>query len=913
MNQLVNKLKSIFSQKKSAKRLAVSIVIFLEVIAISFVVVHAWVETVSSIKIMNENDTLGLIDTFVYTDVDITSQEENWTHTNGFIDLADYFKKSGDMHLAPASSSDGVHFYFPQVGTTNYRTGNVNDKNTTYMSVSFKLQAETNVDFFFYNIENGSGPTFTGNGEHFNPQDIRVSVTAYSEGTAPREEDTKIYAILPNNAATKTETVVNGTTSLQTGSASLKSFASSVKGTGSSNCIFSVGSDETKIVTVNLWLQSNATNMNGTDVLSENVTINNLGLISSLTPRHVTLVPGTVWRASNPTYYAWCFEANNGAADKLYKLKDNGDGTYSFDYPGNYGKMVFVRAKTNCSVDTGGTLNWKHSDNGGDVWNQTENTTVPDSPVDPTYFITSIDGSSQTWSDQNRNCSEGVWEKPAVIRLRYVDGQDTSWGTISGQYDGYTSAYDSANDVQEARLITRGSDSTDTYTFNANASVTNVSGQSYSNYAFVGWFTDVSGTTAATGFTATGSGHSVSSSRQTPEKGTDTAYYAKFKEVRTIKLIQQVDNAASTVGGTIYIDSTYGTSSVTKTVDKGATVEIHAVANPGYTFKGVYSTGNSAAGQKNIRNGIDYYTLTVSDNATYYAKFEANSHTVTASAGTGGEVTVGSSAQGTSSAASVKYNQTVSLVATPNGGYEFEGWYTDSGFTDKINNAGATYSYQLTVDNDVTVYAKFKVIEIYLGGWLNGQSVTTKQSAFKFTQDVDNDNLFSLTYTFTGNQAGYQYPVIIDGSNAYHPENHNAGSGTVGSTVNTSPGDDPKWKVNATSHDKVTFIWNRSSSTLTWSVTKYYYFSTSSCSWFKNDSCTLAISYNYGSYKDASTEIINDTEYWKIEIPASVTTFSLARHNSSGTYNAFDITKNGVNNLYSVNSSCSGGSWSSLN
>ena len=241
----------------------------------------------------------------------------------------------------------------------------------------------------------------------FSAGDVRVSVTAYSEGSTPTEDDTKIFAILSGNDPTTTATVVsdvNGGTS----STTLKSFASSVKGTGSSNRLFSIDEDETKIVTVNLWLQSTSTNVNGDGILSEKITISDLGLISSITPRHVTLVPGSEWRSSNPVFYAWCWNepVNPRYADKLYKLDDNNDGTFSFDYPGNYDHMVFVRAKSTCTKNTGDYLNWNHEDDGGDLWNQTVNAAVPGTPDDPTYFITSISGSTEKWGIDNKYSME---------------------------------------------------------------------------------------------------------------------------------------------------------------------------------------------------------------------------------------------------------------------------------------------------------------------------------------------------------------------------------------------------------------------------------------------------------------------------------------------------------------------------
>ena len=78
-----------------------------------------------------------------------------------------------------------------------------------------------------------------------------------------------------------------------------------------------------------------------------------------------------------------------------------------------------------------------------------------------------------------------------------------------------------------------------------------------------------------------------------------------------------------------------------------------------------------------------------------------------------------------------------------------------------------------------------------LTGWLNGASVTTTDNSRKFTKQQDGTYIYTLDYTFTGNQGGAQYVTIFDGTNAYHPVTHKSGTGTAGTTVNTSPGADP--------------------------------------------------------------------------------------------------------------------------
>ena len=174
MNSVFNKLKSVIMRGGKRKNMLISVVILVEIILLLVVATYAWVETVSSIKITNEANTKGTVDTYVFTEAMIGEGR-------GTIDIAKYFKQSGDMHLAPASSADGEKMFFPKVNTAgsayltgagSFRNGNSSDKNTNYLSVSFKIKAAVNADFFFTEV-----PTFSNQGDN-----IRVSVTAYTEG-----------------------------------------------------------------------------------------------------------------------------------------------------------------------------------------------------------------------------------------------------------------------------------------------------------------------------------------------------------------------------------------------------------------------------------------------------------------------------------------------------------------------------------------------------------------------------------------------------------------------------------------------------------------------------------------------------------------------------------------------------------
>lgn len=690
---------------KNSKGLAISLVILFEILALALFVVHAWVETVSSIKIINEANTVSKInDTYVLTKAMIGNKQ-------GTIDLTKYFKPAGDMHFTPASSADGKTLFFPQANKASgffYRKGNVNDKNTTYLSATFKLQTDTNADFFFTPAIEVS-------------DDIRVSVTAYTEGENPEGmydastekliTNTKIYANKASTAA-----VVNAASGA-TGATVVEKFADHEKGKSSTYRLFAVGANETKIVTINVWLQKKTSdNTDLTNSMSVSQAIKNLGITSSLTPRHVTLIPTPTWDAgTNEYFYAWCWGAKNGDASRLYKLELDGNEHYGFDYNGTYQNTLFLRSGKSDLTKEYLEAHW----NDNTVWNKTEDTSIPNDPVDPTYIIETIGGSSEhddshdhqtdpNGYDSNAKKSTGSWRDSATIRVAFVNDQTTDWGTLTAtSYVGTTTA---------SHVIETTNSNSQKHKDTVHAwpgKMIQLTATAKTNYAFAGWYDNADGTGTALSTNATFTPNA-------PSTATEKVYYAKFKERRTLTINRLVDgNADSAVAaGTITINSTTSgdtDKTFTKTFDKGTSVSYSAAAKTGYTLEGIFT---AAIGGTKVYKADDTATsITLNDNTTYYARFETNSYDVTASAGTGGEVKAGEAAKGTTSTDRVRYNSTISLVATPSSGYEFEGWYTDSGFTNKISNADATYSYKLTVDNDVTLYAKFiklSTVTIYI-------------------------------------------------------------------------------------------------------------------------------------------------------------------------------------------------------
>lgn len=1315
--------KKVFKRNSLTKNLLISIVILIEVVMLIMVTTYAWVETVSSVKLINPVD--GSVTTYkVYTTATIGE-------TDNTIDLGEYFKKSGDMHLAPASSANGLDLFFPKTygktnGTTGtasvmgkYRKSTSSDKNTAYLSVALKVQLDpsvySSVDFFFDDDDVNFGSAYLN-------ENVRVSVTEKTVGSSD-SPITRIYA----NTASNDPVVCNANgDSGPTHVEAFEDHTSDAEGDGAP--LFTItknqNSSQVKIIIINIWLQKSSVDDNENDVdddmetaLSQAVDISDLCIKSSLTPRRVTLIPGTSWEAPSGStwhYYAWCYTRITGQGDvgsKLFELElDPDTGYYTFDYVGSFNTMNFIVAESD--VGNTGDISWPSG-----IKKQSVDTSVPDSPVDPFCFITSYAG-----GDSSRSTVE--WEIPATVKLGIVAGQ-SGWGTVREMYNdklyksGNTYNVHSTASGSTSMLYSIGYDDTRIASAYKKVSIyavptPNSSNPDYPHYAFEGWYSDINGTTPVSGLTT------AEAEVNSPNMGSQITYYAKFKEVRTIKLYQYVDGVnatgagtvsvnqktpadallisdlvdyntsgsialaaaakpgytlqgiftqpsggsridtttagsaatvpdndkefyarfktnyydvtahalystdngatytAGSTGGTVKVDtesagatsvksikyltsatltatidsdyvfegwydgdslsatrlstnpeytctvsspqdvdvyarfrlnkfnvtanatyssdgtnynngSTGGTVKVgnssagatsTARVSYNSTVQLVASADPDYGFVGWYTSGGSllstsstytytlstygdvnvsarfrltkfnviakaaysadgttyyegATGGKvragssgsysasstarvtynnNITlyaqadpdygfvgwysssgsqlstslsysyklstysdvtvyarfrltkfnvtanamyssNGIDYsagntggtvkagdstagatsaaavtyndtvqlvasaksgydfvgwydadstelstsatYTYTLADyeNVDVYARFRENTFTVTAysyyrtstsgsysSGGTGGEVKVYGGTQGATSSGSAQYNCSINLRAYPAAGYVFDGWYASTSDSDPItstNNASLSesYDYTLSAYSNAGVYARFTKGDIYLTGWINGAAVIDNRADFKF-EHGDNADEYELTYTFTGNQGGYQYVTFQDtslsGNNVYHPTEHESGSGISADSdeTDTSPNDDPKWKINATSHDTVTFTWNNKTKTPTWVVTKRYYIDATACSWVTNDSCQIAYKYGNESYQYAT--IIDSTEKRKvyIEIPDSVTSFTICRKNSSGEYNAKTISTDQPKNKYTTPATFDGtGSW----
>jgi hypothetical protein len=137
-----------------------------------------------------------------------------------------------------------------------------------------------------------------------------------------------------------------------------------------------------------------------------------------------------------------------------------------------------------------------------------------------------------------------------------------------------------------------------------------------------------------------------------------------------------------------------GTVSGGGSYQQGQSCTVHATANSGYIFTNWTENGNVISSNAN-------YTFTVTGNRTLVANFTVQSYTITATAdpANGGIVTGGGA---------YNYNQSCTLTATANEGYDFLNW-TENG---TVVSSDATYTFNVTGDRNLVANFELQTFEV---------------------------------------------------------------------------------------------------------------------------------------------------------------------------------------------------------
>lgn len=659
-----------------------SVVALIEILMIILVSTFSWVETISSIKISNDGVTAA-IDTYTYTDASVGIG----SGYNQKIDLSKYFRESGNAHLSAASSADGVNFFFPKVAAFGsaakaYRKGTINDKNTNYISFSFRVTAEGNNQKFFF----ADTPQFMADGEPItDTNDIRVAITV--EDSEASENTTKIYSY--DARSTQVVADVNGQF---TTSSTIYAFGDYIDNTTEDpdKMLFSVDKNKTKIVTVTMWLQD-FENTDDRDAYSGKViTANDFEIVTATKMTHIDFVDKTSGFNSTtaPVKNTWQWVSNDNA--KMWVRTAAGEN--------------FEMTK---STDSSGSA---------PKWTVSIPTEQMGSNNSDMYFYRTL--SSVTSNPQNNKLN--YW------KTKFADKQGanpvyTAYGASQAS-DGLV--YGTWGKLSEIQLSSEDKKVLPTPTSATALNITQVTLKNSSNisvemnYNNGFWRAYIPNDNASKNLRFSFGSYNISASNRdiTEDVSTyyitssNTGYWNPPSEVKVFVYEPQSDRGSVKVSG-----GAEGADWVK--VTKGTSVTVTATANDDYSFEGWYTDPECT---KLANQGAkSSFTFTAdSEIYNYYAKFQYN---VRLTAVTDNEsdtnhnckVKINNGTAGTAVNAPVKDGSKVTLTAIPNEeNYVFDGWYYKNNEPVKDDSDVHIKDKVITIeslDKPIDYYAHFKV------------------------------------------------------------------------------------------------------------------------------------------------------------------------------------------------------------
>lgn len=217
---------------------------------------------------------------------------------------------------------------------------------------------------------------------------------------------------------------------------------------------------------------------------------------------------------------------------------------------------------------------------------------------------------------------------------------------------------------------------------------------------------------------------------------------ARFEKEENPEPVEVTLTATAGEGGIVTEDYLNG-----KKVEKGSSVTISATPNNDYYFVGWF------VGETKVSDEMRY-TFTINEDTILVAQFEKDAPvecTVTANAGEGGTIT-----EGYENGKKVEKGSSVTLTATENDHYDFDGWYVGE------TQVSVDLNYTFTVNESLSTYAKFEEktmynflaqFDPYDGGYITEDG---NQVDFGNGRMVDPDTQITLTavanegYTFKG-------------------------------------------------------------------------------------------------------------------------------------------------------------------
>lgn len=763
--------------KKTRKGFILTMVALVEVLAISVVSVSAWVETISTITIKAEG---AKIDNYVYTNADIGSGNG---YSNKTINLAEYFRAAGGVHLASASSADGENIFFPiknsgasEFGVDSYRCADINDKNVNYIDFSFNVKVDKtfkadHAEFYLDQV-----PKITIGGGNVSGNLVRMAIT---------DTDTQNTVVCGSNAGDGN--VVNKADGTKVPE-KVQAFSDFVVSSESIPTeLFRVDRGSSKTINIKVWLQDDnaatayagkTVSITDVNIVTQNKKGNKVYFVDRTVndttknwTKNVTFQQGSgtsvamKFDAKSHTYYCDYTPAADDTKVKFtsgsvtwatdMKSLNSGDSMYYTAYGdhnnsnagyGTWGEVIEISVSSKTAdvlPDTGNVSSVYMVPDKNDSYSKVRMPFTADKKkwvgyiakekADKMTFSFTNNGNTYKIPAPNRgnstlfvvtSATTGYWDPPATITVTAGKNDvGAALGDPKVSYDGLTSATISVTPGTKVKLIA-----------NPNK------GFVLKNWVISGTSTVADGIGSDGSFTPTASGN--------------YNFTAVYVESLTFEAYVRTYDGASlsenTNGGSVEIkcgnqnstvDSNDGTH-ITLNAVKGSTVTYYAKAKDGYVFDGWYTDADC---NSKPENSSDKYELAnVEASKKLYAKFKVDTYTVKAYAqhgnnppsGDAGNVSFDNNNYASEVTTTVNRNGEVTFYAKPEKGYAFIGWYATKDAADPkvavkdCTLNGDVYSTKINIPySDVKtyeLYARFKALyTVEAKAMYNNENVVT--------------------------------------------------------------------------------------------------------------------------------------------------------------------------------------------
>ena len=190
--------------------------------------------------------------------------------------------------------------------------------------------------------------------------------------------------------------------------------------------------------------------------------------------------------------------------------------------------------------------------------------------------------------------------------------------------------------------------------------------------------------------------------------------YASMAAAGTVSVSGYYMSSYNTASTRSAVSSTASQAYASTTLAPGSTATFKATAKTGYEFVGWFTAASGGTAVSTDATYTFKYDISYIGK-TLYARFKQIQHTVSygvCSTTRWGSIKLNSeTAITTTGTKTLNYGTSISFTATPNVGYQVEGWYSNSGCTSKITAASTSTTYDAgTLTADKTVYVKFEAI-----------------------------------------------------------------------------------------------------------------------------------------------------------------------------------------------------------